>query len=287
MMEQPLVSFCLFTYNQEQFIEEAIEGAFSQDYDNLEIIISDDSSTDSTWDIIQEKAKNYSGKHKLIINRNIPNLGLVPHVNKVLYSISSGSYVAFAAGDDISLPQRIRKSVDFLEKNTDVVALSTSLEVIDQNSDLHAKQREDTLEDKIFGLDHYLSPEYKHINGPSRIVSRTLIEAFPPLQNQCPTEDTTMLLRAFIFGKVAVLKEKLVRYRLHNSNLSSAEGLRKMNLVNIFEQYSIDLDFAKENKILEPLSFKKIKVKLKNLKKMRLNRGRKKNLIQKIKCKLC
>jgi glycosyltransferase involved in cell wall biosynthesis len=287
MKNLPLVSFCLFTYNQEQFIEEAIEGVFSQDYDNLEIIISDDSSTDSTWDIIQEKAKNYSGKHKLIINRNATNLGLVPHVNKVLFSISSGSYVAFAAGDDISLPQRIRKSVDFLEKNTDVVALSTSLEVIDQNSDLHAKQREDTLEDKIFGLDHYLSPEYKHINGPGRIVSRILIDAFPPLQNQCPTEDTTMLLRAFMFGKVAVLKEKLVCYRLHDSNLSSAEGLRKMNLENIFEQYSIDLDFANKNKILDSLSFKKIKVKLKNLKKKRLNRGRKKNLIQKIKRKLC
>jgi hypothetical protein len=60
-----------------------------------------------------------------------------------------------------------------------------------------------------------------------------------------------------------------------------------MNLENIFEQYSIDLDFAKENKILDSLSFKKIKFKLKDLKKKRLNRGRKKNLIQKIRRKLC
>jgi pyruvyltransferase len=269
MKDLPLVSFCLFTYNQEQFIGEAIEGAFSQDYDNLEIIISDDSSTDSTWDIIQEKAKNYSGKHKLIINRNIPNLGLAAHTNKLYYELSHGKYVAIAAGDDISLPQRIRKSVDFLEKNTDVVALSTSLEVIDQNSDLHAKQREDTLEDKIFGLDHYLSPEYKHINGPSRIVSRTLIEAFPPLQNQCPTEDTTILLRAFMFGKVAILKEKLVRYRLHDSNLSSAEGLRKMNLENIFEQNYSDISYS-INKYINESQFKSLISNVNSIKVKRL-----------------
>ena len=47
----PLVSFCILTYNQEKFIEDAIKGALSQEYDNLEIIISDDGSTDRTYDI--------------------------------------------------------------------------------------------------------------------------------------------------------------------------------------------------------------------------------------------
>jgi glycosyltransferase involved in cell wall biosynthesis len=48
--QYPLVSLCIFTYNQEKYIREAVEGALSQDYPNLEIIISDDNSTDSTYD---------------------------------------------------------------------------------------------------------------------------------------------------------------------------------------------------------------------------------------------
>jgi glycosyltransferase involved in cell wall biosynthesis len=287
MKDLPLVSFCLFTYNQEKYIEEAIDGAFSQDYTNLEIIISDDSSTDETWSIIEKKVKQYSGQHQIFTNRNEKNLGLAAHVNKILYDFAKGEYLALAAGDDISMPKRISSSIEFLQKHEDVVALSTSLKVIDQNSILHAKQRPENIEDNIFDLNYYLSSTYKHINGPSRIVRRSLIEAFPPLNKNCPTEDTTMLLRAFMFGKVALLKEKLVSYRLHDNNLSSAEGLMKMKLDLIFKQYSKDLKFAKQNYFLSEEEKEKVEMKLKELKKERLVKPRKYNIVQRLKSKLC
>ena len=283
MSELPLVSFCLFTYNQEKYIVEAIDGAFSQDYDNLEIIISDDCSTDSTWEIVNKKAKQYSGKHKVVLNRNEHNLGVAAHVNKLYYDLSNGKYVAVAAGDDISLPPRISKSVEFLEKNSKVVALSTSMKVIYENSNLDMIQRQDTNEYEIFDIDYYLSTNYKHINGASRIVKRSLIEAFPPLNKDSPTEDTTMLLRAFMFGKVALIKEKLVHYRLHDNNLSSAESLRKMKLENIFRQNFLDKKFAKEHNYLDVKTIRRLRFKLIDLKIKKLIVAPLKNVFQRIK----
>ena len=52
-MEGPLVSFCVKCYNQERYIGEALEGVFAQTYRPLEIVISDDASTDRSWEIIQ------------------------------------------------------------------------------------------------------------------------------------------------------------------------------------------------------------------------------------------
>ena len=57
--ERPLVTFALFAYNQERYIREAVEGAFAQTYEPLEIILSDDCSTDRTFEIMQEMVANY------------------------------------------------------------------------------------------------------------------------------------------------------------------------------------------------------------------------------------
>lgn len=140
MNKNPLVSFCLFCYNQEEFIEEAIEGALDQTYSPLEIIISDDCSTDSTFQIIEKKVANYKGPHKLIVRQNPKNLGLAEHVNTVLYKIATGEYFAMAAGDDISLPERIDTSIIFFRQNPDIVALSSSLEVINNKSIIQGEQ---------------------------------------------------------------------------------------------------------------------------------------------------
>ena len=72
--QRPLVTFALFAYNQERFIREAIEGAFAQTYEPLEIILSDDCSADRTFEIIQENAAAYLGPHSVFTYRTPYNL---------------------------------------------------------------------------------------------------------------------------------------------------------------------------------------------------------------------
>lgn len=127
----PLVSFALFAYNQEKFIREAVEGAFSQTYEPLEIILSDDCSTDGTFAIMQEMAAAYRGPHHVRAVQTPQNLGVAQHV-LLRGREAAGEIVVVAAGDDISLPERAARHVPCYT-DPKVWAVSTGYELIDES----------------------------------------------------------------------------------------------------------------------------------------------------------
>lgn len=109
--EKPLVTMAVIAYNQERYVGDAIASALAQDYSRLEIILSDDCSTDATYEVMQQCAKAYSGPHKIVLNRNTKNLHIGGHVNTV-NRLATGELVIAAAGDDVSAPHRVRTLVD-------------------------------------------------------------------------------------------------------------------------------------------------------------------------------
>ncbi|MBT3873051.1 MAG: glycosyltransferase, partial [Flavobacteriaceae bacterium] len=120
----PLVSFILLAYNQENLITEAVESLLSQTYSPLEIILSDDCSSDSTFTIMKSLKDSYKGPHKIKLNRNKTNLGISAHINK-LVALTHGDLIFCAAGDDISLPKRCSEVVSFWldhNKQPDLIA---------------------------------------------------------------------------------------------------------------------------------------------------------------------
>lgn len=108
---KPLVTFTVVTYNQEKYIADAVRSALAQTYSPLEIIISDDHSTDQTWEIIQKIVANYSGPHVIRLNRNETNLGVTAHIDKVC-ALSRGDFLTGCGGDDIALPNKVDVMVD-------------------------------------------------------------------------------------------------------------------------------------------------------------------------------
>ena len=106
----PLATFVLFAYNQEKYVREAVEGAFAQTYSPLEIILSDDCSPDGTFAILQEMAAAYQGPHMVRAVQTPRNLGLIQHV-LLRGREAQGEVVVVAAGDDISVPERVAKMV--------------------------------------------------------------------------------------------------------------------------------------------------------------------------------
>src|SRR5260370_29744892 len=110
------VTLFLYAFNQEAYIEEACRAALAQTYSPLEIMFSDDCSSDKTFTIMSEIASHYSGPHTVLLNRNETNLGLIGHVNKS-FELSSGELIVAAAGDDISLPDRVSEIVDAYERS--------------------------------------------------------------------------------------------------------------------------------------------------------------------------
>ena len=132
-MLHPLVSVLIVSYNQVSFIRDAIESAATQDYENLEIIVADDGSTDGTVEIILECQKQYPGKLVALVGAT--NLGITGNSNRGLRACR-GKYVAFMGGDDSFLPGKILAQVRWLEADLNRVLCYHDLDVYDSASNL-------------------------------------------------------------------------------------------------------------------------------------------------------
>jgi glycosyltransferase involved in cell wall biosynthesis len=130
-MSEPLVSVMLPAYNQVDFVREAVESAAEQDYSNLEVIVSDDGSTDGTIDVIQECANKYPGRVIPLVNQ--PHLGITGNCNRNLKACK-GKYIAFSAGDDAFLPGKITKQVEWMEEDEQRVLCGHDVDIFDSRT---------------------------------------------------------------------------------------------------------------------------------------------------------
>lgn len=123
---QPKVSIHIISFNQKDYIAEAIESAVGQDYENLEVIVSDDASTDGTADIIAAYQLRYPNRLVAILNKN--NVGITANSNRGLRACT-GQYIAFQGGDDVLLPGKIAAQVKWFEKDEKRVLCGHQVEV--------------------------------------------------------------------------------------------------------------------------------------------------------------
>jgi glycosyltransferase involved in cell wall biosynthesis len=223
---RPLATFALFAYNQEAFILQAVEGALAQTYEPLEIILSDDCSSDLTFQHMVRMAKSYNGPHRIIVRRNASNSGLASHLNKVI-ELSAGQIIVLAAGDDISYPTRTATSVKLLGMDRSFASVLVSADIIDVKGNITGEALLSHEEACVQDVRDLLDLKAKTL-GAARAFRRDVWQSFPPLQPSCPTEDTPMLLRTLIVGKSVLSSNKELAYRRHNSNLSGINLLKSM-----------------------------------------------------------
>lgn len=269
---KPLVTYILLAYNHEQFIESAIEGLLEQDYDNIEFIISDDSSSDNTYDIICAATKSHLAIKNIILNRNEENLGLVKHFNK-LVSMAKGTIIVVAAGDDISLKSRVSKTVDIFSENENVTFISFNDNVIDSNGNVTSKGNRVKYNGiRKFDLNDFISDKPIPFSGASRAFKKEVYDTFGDLDPNCVTEDTPYIIRGLIMGQTAISSDIGICYRKHDNNLSGALSLAKMDVDAISQQYIIDCNLAKVKNLISRENEKKL------LKWIEMNRKRRKNI---------
>lgn len=209
---EPLVTFALLAYNQEQFIREAVEGAFAQTYAPLEIILSDDCSTDRTFEIMQQMAESYAGPHFVRINKNAQNIGLANHVN-FLVKIIRTELVVLAAGDDISENNRVESIFDVWKKNPGVIQLiHSSCLTIDCASNV--VQRLDPPDLGALDCLETAAREGSFIIGATEAFSINLFRLFGGFRGDLVHEDRALVFRALLAGgKINFIPSPLVRYR--------------------------------------------------------------------------
>lgn len=131
MLKKPLVSIVIPVYNQEDYVEKSIISITSQTYSNIEIIISDDCSTDNSPEILKELAKSDS-RIRLFLQKN--NLGITDNYNFLTNHIS-GKYVALFSGDDIMMKNKIERQVKALENDSKASFCHHAVQVIDMKTE--------------------------------------------------------------------------------------------------------------------------------------------------------
>jgi glycosyltransferase involved in cell wall biosynthesis len=211
-MNSKLVSLALICYNQAQFLESALEGVFSQTYSPLEILISDDASTDNSAEIIERCVNEYQGPHRIRIISPRVNGGLVANVNHV-FQQAEGEVIVLAAGDDISLPNRVSEIVRVFKDSPSVMAVHSKTRNLAFDGTLLDEEGSPppcTLAEDIKAI----AVAGSVIVGATGAYRKCLYTQYGPIQNSRSYEDLVYGYRAALSGRLYFINEVLVQYRV-------------------------------------------------------------------------
>jgi len=215
----PRATFILLGFNNEPFVDAAIAGALAQTYSNLEIILSDDCSSDSTFERM-ERAKNVnSSSHDVKLHRTQRNCGTLAHIYEVV-ARASGELIVLAAGDDISYPQRVERLVGAW-RQSGAQALFSSQDLIDESGRLLARNHK--YDDSGLEWNDYFS-NAPLIRGATSAYARSVFTEIPQPNARILFEDTFFTLMLHLRGDtISFVDEPLVQYRVHAGATTNAD----------------------------------------------------------------
>lgn len=251
--ERPLVTLLLLSYNQEKYVEEALRAALDQTYAPLEIIFSDDCSKDRTYQLAKRICENYSGHHKLILQKNEKNLGIGMHLNK-LFDQANGELIVLAAADDISEPERVEELVTlWLKSEKKYDSIWSAVSLIDERGNAAGIKDQTPQSSAIVDQVQDFVPS---VLGCSHATTKRLHDKFGTFGENIVYEDRVIAFRSLISGGHGYIKKPLVKYRIHSESISDQfrasakrasafERLEKYRLhlsrnADVLTQYKID-----------------------------------------------
>jgi glycosyltransferase involved in cell wall biosynthesis len=271
------VSVCIPVYNGSEYIAESINSVLAQTYEDFQLIVCDNCSTDNTEEIVRSF---HDPRLKYVCNAE--NLGLVGNSNRCL-ELANGEYVCIWHHDDVMLPENLERKVHLLDKQPDVGFVHSNLILIDDKGTVVAPEiwyqgsRRDYIEDGLTAVKKYLSylPFGASIFIGAVLARRSCYEKVGEFSPELPhCLDSEMWMRMMLFYKIACIGTPLVRYRVHPISASSNWG-NYTSVPYIKEHYLAAVMFFNKYKnqipqanILEPqifLSFGEQALKLANI----------------------
>lgn len=210
----PLVSVIIPSYNRENYIAETIESVLNQTYDNIELIVVDDGSTDKSRNIID----SYGDKISILEHPGRINKGQSAALNLGI-SISQGEYIAFLDSDDLFAPDKIDKQVRFLEENSQYGLVYGNGDAIDENGEilyrLYENDHYEKSDPNLILLDCYFLLPNNSLLRKDVLASAGLFD-----ESLRAAQDHDLLVRVAEVTKVAYINECLFFYRRHKDSIS-------------------------------------------------------------------
>lgn len=221
-MENPKVSVLIPSYNQENVIEQTVISALNQNYDNLEAVVSDDASVDRTPQILREIQGKYPERLKVFLHP--VNLGVTKNHTRGLLECH-GDFIAFQDGDDLFLPGKIKKQVEFMLEHPDCTISSHDVDVFDSETGKTLylwSQRFGRREGGNYELVRYGN----YLSSVSVMVRRAHLPEYGYDDRIRIGSDWLLWLEVLSRGKgkICYLDEILARYRRHTGNLTNVSA---------------------------------------------------------------
>ena len=241
------------TYNGERFIKEQIDSILNQTYTNLELIITDDGSTDSTIEIIKNCQKD-DNRIKLYVNDK--NLGFVKNFERAI-SLCSGDLIALADQDDIG---RDYKLEIFSEKINDNVLIYSDAILIDENSKETGKELIRPKKNMVEGRCNKAFLLANCVSGNTLMFKKELVEYILPIPQAITFHDTWIAFVASSYGSITFTDEALTYYRRYSEQVTNQ---RKSNYKSFLQRYNFkkDLMLTNSRSVLNYLKeFKKLNI---------------------------
>ena len=209
------ISVLLLAYNQVSTVRAAAESLLAQVCEPLEVILSDDASSDDTFAVLEQVAGAYRGPHVVRARRNAVNLGICAHYNGLIAE-STGELLVTAGGDDLSLPSRVAKLVaawDATGGRADLVS-SHFIDLLPSGEPGKPVATDDLAK---VTLERWLSRR-PYIVGATHAFTRRVMARFGPFIDGLWYEDQIMTFRAVVTGGGITVPEPLVQYRRGGSS---------------------------------------------------------------------
>lgn len=267
-MNKKKFSIVFLCYNQQAFVEDALVSALNQDFEDFEIVVADDYSTDATPEIISTVLKHHPNAARARIIKPDRNLGIAGNWNRALGHIA-GEYVVAMSGDDVSKPERLKCLEKAFTENPRAAAIVSQVTIIDAAGRVMAPHFESITRSKGLHLRNEGVSAYSFwsgvpVIGASAAYRASLFEKFGPI-SLGQSEDNAYFYRALLSGGVCYSPDVLVLWRWHGRNVSFGAEVgshepekwmrrviaAKQDALDNCKQYRIDADKAFALRIID------------------------------------
>lgn len=220
--QRPQISFIVLSFNNAEFLGDTLLSVAEQSYKDMEIVIADDGSTDQSPSLI----------HSFISSCPLPCLGILSarnggiaqNYNSALTRVQA-DFIAHIGSDDINHPDRLKLQIDAL-MSTSASMCITGMQIMDQNS---LKLRDAPARTDCHTIEDALTTGVVRVTSPTMMYRREIVDRFGLLPTGLANEDEALAFRAICSNGILVLRETLVRYRIHPNSVQADARSRNLS----------------------------------------------------------
>ena len=236
----PLVSILIPTFNQADYIGQAVESALQQDWPELEVVVSDDGSSDDTQHVLEK----YHDDERVRLSRNAENLGRVGNYRKCLYELANGDWALNLDGDDYLIDSSyISKAMSLAQADSsiDLIFANAYRRRDDIDGSLRKPDQNEHLPNLLEGRDLFLrfateKLSLDHLTCVYKVQKARDIDFY---RANIISSDWESLFRYILTGRVAYFSDCVAAWRIHEQNATRTMSVedRVQNMLRIVGPY--------------------------------------------------